>query len=88
MTEKYKNDENALIILNQEAHENRRIELSRRFANNGIMNRTLNDLFPLNSKKHKMNNRNKEKYKVDFANTNRLKNSRVLTMQILLNEEQ
>ena len=52
--------ENALIILNLEALENRRIELSRRFANNGIMSRTLNDLFPLNSKKHKVNNRNEK----------------------------
>ena len=35
-----------------------------------------------------MNNRNQEKYKVYFANTNRLKNSSVMTMQKLLKEEQ
>ena len=52
------------------------------------MNNTLKDLFPLNQKKHIMNNRNQEKYKVNFANTNRLKNSSVITMQKLLNEEQ
>ena len=88
LKEKYKNYENALIILNLETLENRRKELSRKFAKNGIMNRTLNDLFPLKIKKHKMNNRNKEKYKVDFAHTNRLKNSSVIAMQRLLNEEQ
>ena len=88
LKEKYKNYENALTILNLETLENRRKELSRRFANNGIMNGTLNDLFPLNPKKHKMNIRKKEKYKVNFANTGRLKNSSIISMQRLLNEEQ
>ena len=88
LKERYKNYENALIILNLETLENRRKKLCRKFANNGIMNNTLKDLFPLNKKKHKMNNRHQEKYKVDFANTNRLKKSSVIAMQRLLNEEQ
>ena len=88
LKQNYKNYENALIILNLEKLEDRRTKLCRKFANNGIMNNTLKDLFPLNEKKHIMNNRNQEKYKVNFANTNRLKNSSVITMQKLLNEEQ
>ena len=88
LKEKYKNYENALITLNLETLEKRRIMLCRKFAKNGIMNNTLQDLFPLNNKKHKMNKRHQEKYKIDFANTNRLKNSSVIAMQRLLNEEQ
>ena len=88
LREKYKNYENALIILNLETLEQRRIELCRRFAKNGIMNNTLNDLFPLNNKKHRMNNRKQNIYKVNFANTNRLKSGSVISMQKLLNEEQ
>ena len=83
-----KNYENALIILNLETLEQRRIELCRRFARNGIINNTLNDLFPLNNKIHRMNNRKHEIYKVNFANTNRLKNGSVISIQKLLNEEQ
>ena len=52
------------------------------------MNNTLNDLFPLNNKKHRMNDRKQETYKVNFANTNRLKNGSIIAMQKLLNEEQ
>jgi len=76
LKQNYKNYEKALLILNLEKLENRRTKLFRK------------DLFPLNQKKHIMNNRNQEKYKVNFANTNRLKNSSVITMQKLLNEEQ
>ena len=87
LKEKYKNYEDALIILNLETLEKRRTMLCRRFAKNGIINKTLQDLFPLNNKKHIMNNRYQEKYKIDFANINRLKNSSVIAMQKLLNEE-
>ena len=50
------------------------------------MSNTLNDLFPRNDPKHKME-RKKEKFKVNFANTERLKNASVITMQNLLNQE-
>ena len=87
LREKYKNYENALTILNLDTLENRRTELTRRFAENGIINNTLNDLFPTNNRKHKMNIRSEEKFKVNFANTDRLKKASVITMQKLLNQQ-
>ena len=42
-------------------------------------------MFPENTKPHGMNTRYEEKYKVQFANTDRLKNSPVVYMQKLLN---
>ena len=51
------------------------------------MNNTLTDLFPLNKKKHEMKKRKPDLYKVNFANTERLKNASVITMQKLLNQE-
>ena len=45
-------------------------------------------MFPKNSKKHDMITRNPEVYKVQFANTERLKNSPIIYMQELLNENE
>ena len=87
LREKYKNYNDALKILNLDTLEDRRTELTKRFAMNGIMSNTLNDLFPRNDPKHKMERRKKEKFKVNFANTERLKNAGVITMQNLLNQE-
>ena len=47
--------------MNLDTLENRRKELTKRFAMNGIMSNTLNDLFPRNDPKHKMERRKKEK---------------------------
>ena len=47
----------------------------------------LSDLFPMNEKKHKMQTRDDDRYKVDFANTNRLKNSSIITMQNMFNDD-
>ena len=58
-----------------------------KFAKSGIKNNTLQDLFPTNDKAHKMKTRNNNKYKVNFANTGRLKNASVITMQNILNED-
>ena len=58
-----------------------------KFAKDGIKNGTLNDLFQINDKKHKMKTRENNNYKVTFANTDGLKNSSVITMQNLLNED-
>ena len=44
-----------------------------KFAKNGIKNNTLNDLFQVNDKKHKMETRENNNYNVTFANTDRLK---------------
>ena len=40
---------------------------------------------PENSKPHGMNTRNEEKYRVQFADTDRLQNSPIIYMQNLLN---
>ena len=88
LKEKYKNYEDSLRILNLDSLEIRRNDLHLKFAQSGIKNDKLNDLFPLNDKNHKMQTRNNEKYEVMFANTNRLKNSSIITMQNMLNNNE
>ena len=70
LKEKYKNYEDALRILNIDSLEIRRNHLNLKFAQYGLKNEKLKDLFPLNDKHHKMQTRNNEKYEVMFANTN------------------
>ena len=88
LKEKYKNYEDALRTLNLDSLENRRNYLNLKFAQSGIKNENLKDLFPLNDKQHKMKTRNNDKYEVMFANTNRLKDGSIITMQKMLNDEE
>ena len=44
-------------------------------------------MFPLNEKIHDMDMRNKERYKIQHAKTNRLKNFAIIYMQKLLNDQ-
>ena len=46
-----------------------------------------NDLLKLNVKNHNMKTRTNEHYDVTFANTGRLKNSSIITMQNMLNKD-
>ena len=46
------------------------------------------DMFPLNDKNHQMETRNADKYKVQYANTERLKTFALIYMQNLLNEHE
>ena len=85
LKERYKNYEDSLVILNLDSLEIRRKNLNLKFAQSGIKHDKLNDLFPLNDKIHKMQTRKDEKYEVLFANTNRLKNGSIITMQNMLN---
>ena len=87
LKDKYKDYENALMILNLDSLQTRRENLNLKFAKTGITNEKLDDLFPLSDKKHAMKTRKKEKYKVEFANTNRYKNSSIISMQNMLNED-
>jgi hypothetical protein len=48
--------------------------------------KTLSDLFPINQKTHNMKTRDNNKYKVNFANTGRLKDASIISMQNMLNE--
>ena len=87
LKDKYKDYEKALMILNLDSLQTRRENLNLKFAKTGITNEKLDDLFPLSDKKHAMKTRKKEKYKVEFANTNRYKNSSIISMQNMLNED-
>ena len=53
----------------------------------GIKHTNLNDLFPENDKIHKMKTRAVKKYKVQHANTERLKKSSIIAMQKMLNHD-
>ena len=51
------------------------------------MHNKLADLLPENENNHAMKLRENEKYNVQFANTERLKNSSIINMQHCLNDE-
>ena len=53
-----------------------------------LKNPRFKDMFPLNNKSHEMQTRIEDKYEVQFAMTNRLKNSPVIYMQKLLNQHE
>ena len=61
--------------------------LSLKFAKAGLKHKTLDDLFPEQKKHESIQTRNHEKYKVNFANTERLKNSSIIFMQNQLNSD-
>ena len=48
----------------------------------------MNELFLENTKKHNMETRKNDKYVVNFAHKERLKNSSVISMQNYLNNEE
>ena len=70
-----------------ETLQERREILQLKFAKSGIKYEKLNDLLPETKKVSKMETRNHENYKVDFANTERLKKSSIITMQKQLNTD-
>ena len=88
LREKYKNYEDALMKLNLDSLHSRRQLLCEKFAKSGIKHKKLDDLFPENDKKMKMETRNQEKFVVQFANTERLKKSSIVAMQSQLNNEE
>ena len=45
-------------------------------------------MFPINKKMHTMETRKQEKYKVEHANTERLRKSAIIYMQNLLNQNE
>ena len=77
-----------LSKLGLETLSSRREYLCLTFAQKCVKNKRTEHMFPLNKKQHEMNTRKKEKYKVNFANTNRMKNSPIIYMQKLLNENE
>lgn len=87
LKEKYKNYEDALRILNLDSLETRRKELTLKFAKSAIKNNTMNDIFTKNDQVHNMKTRNRNRFNVNFANTERLKKASVISMQNMLNED-
>ena len=87
MGRNYNDYEDALEIIGLQSLEKRRNELCLRFAKNCVRNEKTSNMFPVNNKKHDMNTRKEEKFKVKHANTGRLKNSVIPTMQRMLNED-
>ena len=85
--EKYKDYSNALIQLNLKPLEERRNMLTLKFSKAGLKHKTLTDLFPEQKKHDFIKTRKHEKYKVNFANTERLKNSSIIFMQNQLNSD-
>ena len=87
LKEKYKDYENSLIKLNIESLKERRNILTLKFAKSGIKYEKMKDLLPEQEKRENMHTRKQEKYVVNHAYTGRLKNSSVIAMQNMLNDE-
>ena len=75
-------------MLNLNSLQIRRTALTLKFAKTGIKHKKLDDLFPENQKQHKMETRNTDKFQTIFANTSRLQNSSIPTMQACLNADE
>ena len=73
LQDQYKGYKNALNRLDLESLHDRRENLCLNFAIKCTKNKKLENMFPKTSKKHEMITRNPEVYKVQFANTERLK---------------
>ena len=81
LQEDYESYNQALKSLNLETLFVRREKLCLRFAKKCLKNEKSKALFPINK-----NERNKEKYEVQFARTSRLMNSSIPQLQRLLNK--
>lgn len=81
------NYEEALIKADLDTLKSRREVLSRNFAKKCLKNTKTKNMFPVRDKEHNMNIRNTEHFEVKFANTERLKNSAIPSMQRLLNSD-
>ena len=88
LQEEYTDYKSALLTLQLETLEIRQKTLSLNFAMFSLADGLLRDLFPLRRKAHLMKTRSKDKYKITHANTERFKNSHVLTKQSMLNREE
>ena len=86
LKESYKSYENALNILEIESLKERRESLCLDFAKKCLKNPKMKGLFPNNKKVHPMETRFEEFFEVNHAKTERLKNSPIIYMQKLLND--
>ena len=88
MGEKYQSYKKALVDLDLETLEDRRETLCLKFALKCSTNEKTKKMFPLIEKQHNMNTRKREKFEVQYANTDRLKDFALIYMQNLLNEQE
>ena len=82
----YKNYNQALSFLNLQNLSDRRQMLAGRFAIKCVKSERFCDLFPL-ADNTKMDTRSNDKYVVNFANTDRLRDSSIPAMQRILNKK-
>ena len=87
MRDKYKSYEDSLEVLKLDSLERRRDKLTLNFAKSSLKLEKMKKLFPLNVNNHGMIKRNIDKFKVTKAKTERYKNSTVINIQKMLNEE-
>ena len=85
---KYNGYETSLTKLGIEKLSDRREQLCLNFAKKCVRNSKLTHMFPQNKKAHQMETRMPEKFKVYHANTERFKNSSIIYMQNLLNQDE
>ena len=85
--ENFTNYDEALIHADLESLKERREILSKTFAQKCLKNNKTKTMFPVRDKDHSMNLRNQEHFEVKFANTERLKNSAIPSMQRILNSD-
>ena len=88
LAEKYLSYSHALNLLDLDSLSDRREQLCLSFAQKCTKNPRMKNMFPLNDKTHAMDKRSFEKYKVQHANTDRLKNSAIIYLQNMLNEQE
>ena len=86
-SDKFNGYKEGLAQLGTETLEDRRRKLYINFATKCVKDEKLGHMFPKNEKFHMMKTRNIESYKVYHANTDRIKNSPIIYMQNLLNQE-
>ena len=82
----YSDYEKTLEMLNMKTLNQRRDELSLKFAKNCLKNEKVKSFFPINN--HSRITRNPEKFKVNFANTKRYGNSTIPYLQRSLNKDE
>ena len=88
LNENYKGYVQGLAQLGLENLSSRREQLCLTFALRCTKSEKMKHMFPLNPKSHLMNTRVQGKYKVYHANTDRYKDSAIIYMQKLLNENE
>ena len=86
LKENYQNYDQALLLLNLEKLQTRRIDLCLRFAKKCLKNEKSDSMFPLNPG-YDSRLRNCHKFEVKFAHNSRLMNSGIPCLQRLLNED-